>query len=85
MVSEVVCILIHRKPAGNLNHLPLPHPKHQYISRCICKDGLAYRIRPVVIVSEPPQAGLDAAKYDWSTRKNGMQLISVHDGGTVGS
>ncbi len=84
-IGEVSYFLTFSQPARNLNHLPLPHPEHQHICRRIGQDGLPYRIRPVVIMGEPPQACLNATQHDGSIWKKGVQFIGIHDCGAVWS
>ena len=71
--------------AGDLPGGPLPHAIDQQVRPRVKKDGAADRIIPVVVVGEPPQAGLQSADDHRRVRERFPGPVGVDDGGPVGA
>ena len=70
--------------AGDRDHLALAHAEDEEVGRGVGEDGLPDRIRPVVVVGEPPEARLDTADYDRGPREEGVDPVGVDEGRPVG-
>ena len=68
---------------GYLHHRALPHAEAHEVGAGIQQDGAFELVRPVVVVREPPQAGLDAAQHDGRFLERAADEVGVHDGRVV--
>ena len=69
---------------GDLPGGPLAHAVDQQVRLGVKEDGAAHRVVPVVVVGEPPQAGLQAADDNRRVRERLPGPVGVDDGGAVG-
>ena len=56
--------LTRRQPMGDFHHLALAIAVNQQVSLGIHQDRPAHLVRPVIVVRDTPQAGLDTAQHD---------------------
>ena len=54
------------------------------VGRCVREDRGADRIRPVVVVGEPPERGLDPAEHDRRPGKGRVDPVGVDEHGAIG-
>ena len=64
----------------DLDDGPLPHAEDKQIRHAVHEDGAAHLIRPVIVVRETAQAGLDAAEDDGYVRIELPQAVAIDDG-----
>ena len=64
---------------GHFSDRALAHAIDQDTCRRIRQNGLANRVRPVVVVGKPAQAGLDPTHDDRNAGKEGVNLVGVND------
>ena len=73
------------KTAGDLPGGPLPHAVDQQVRLGVKEDGPPDPVVPVVVVGEPPQAGLQSADDHRDVREGLPGPVGVDDGGPVGA
>ncbi len=55
------------QPGGDLCRRTLPHPIDKHVSLGIKKNGTPDRIRPEIVIAQPPQGRLQPADDDRNT------------------
>ncbi len=73
-----------RQPAGDFHQRPLPHAVDQQVGLGIQNNAAAHPVAPIVVMGQPPQAGLDAAGDNRHARVGLARPLAIHRRSTVG-
>ena len=79
-IPDLLSPLAVLQPQGYLPERALAHSINEQIGRRICQNGAAHCIRPIIVVGEPPQTGLDPAQDDGHAGKEAVDPVGVNDG-----
>jgi hypothetical protein len=64
---------------------PLAHAEDEQVGLAVEQDRAPHRVRPVVVVGDAAQRGLDAAEDDGHVAVGFARAVGVDDGGAIGA
>ena len=83
-VPDRADVLARVQPLRDRDHLPLARAVDQEVGRRVREDRGADRVRPVVVVGEPPEGGLDPAEHDRDPGEERVHAVGVDEHGSIG-